>query len=148
MENSRPILTDRQKKKWAPLFDPRKVKVSEWRLNLKKIMLKDSKLKQYGQNITNARAKIKKKADNIANLEKELAPFQISSLSNKVAQVHKVNSKKQTSSNISSFENIERDSSLSRKKRNKKMNDLSIYEKIDLIHQVMIQKYKQAEVAE
>ena len=111
-------------------------------------MLKDSKLKQYGQTITNARAKIKKKADNIANLEKELAPFQISSLSNKVAQVHKVNSKKQTSSNISSFENIERDSSLSRKKRNKKMNDLSIYEKIDLIHQVMIQKYKQAEVAE
>ena len=37
MENARPVLTDRQRKKWEPKFDPRKVKVREWRLKLEKI---------------------------------------------------------------------------------------------------------------
>ena len=43
---------------------------------------------------------------------------------------------------------IERDSSIARKKRDKKMKDLNSRERINLIHQVMIDKDRHSDVAE
>ena len=69
MEDSRPTLTDNRRKKWAPKFDPRKVKVSQWRLKIERLMLKDTQLKKHGINISKSRANIKENADKIAKIE-------------------------------------------------------------------------------
>ena len=72
----------------------------------------------------------------------------ISILSNRVKNLHKAKTKKISNSKTQASEIIQRDSSICRKKRIKKTKDLSARERIDMIHQVMINKDKHAEVAE
>ena len=92
--------------------------------------------------------KIKRKADDIARLEHELLSSNIGVLSKAVKSRHSIKSKATKYEIDNKIDPIERDSSIARKKRDKKMKDLNAQQRIDLIHQVMIDKDRHSDVAE
>ena len=86
-------------------------------------------------------------ADNFARIEETLFKTNITSLSKKVKALH--DSKNRLSSgSAESIDTFPRDVTSARKKRIKKLKDLSGIDKIDMVYKVVHGKEKHADVAE